>query len=234
LQASLFGYVEVDHPLVSPAKQRSMKRKTAEVDARVGELRRELRALEQPYRDRLLPAKYAKFPQNVQDAIAVPEAQRTPGQSLLAGQVIRGVTVSPDEIDRVMKPEDLKEKRRLNENIAQVERTRPKPIPVAAGITDGGLPVHAGWPRRRAAPGKGVKREAIEGTFLFRGPGRYQTPPSYFLIRGDVNSKGPPMQPGFIEAITSGNPPVELPPASGQTSGRRRALAEWLVSPDNH
>jgi hypothetical protein len=41
------------------------------------------------------------------------------------------------------------------------------------------------------------------------------------------------MRPGFVSAITYGNPPVELPPASGQTSGRRRALAEWLVSPDN-
>ncbi len=60
-----------------------------------------------------------------------------------------------------------------------------------------------------------------------------KTPPSYFLIRGDSNSKGPQMQPGFIKVITYGNPPVELPPASGHTSGRRLALAEWLVSPDN-
>ena len=199
----------------------------------MGELRQVLRALEQPYRDRLLPAKYAKFPQNVQDAIATPEARRTPGQALLAGQVIRGVTVSSDEIDRVMKPEDLKEKRRLSAEIAEVERTRPKPIPVAAGITDGDYRFTPDGPGDEPAPGKGVKREAIEGSFLFHGPGRYQTPPSYFLIRGDVNSKGPRMQPGFIKVITYGNPPVELPPASGQTSGRRRALAEWLVSPDN-
>jgi hypothetical protein len=33
--------------------------------------------------------------------------------------------------------------------------------------------------------------------------------------------------------ITYGNPPVEDPPANGRTSGRRRALAEWLGSPDN-
>ena len=28
-------------------------------------------------------------------------------------------------------------------------------------------------------------------------------------------------------------PPTEMPPANGRTSGRRRALAEWLVSKDN-
>ena len=41
------------------------------------------------------------------------------------------------------------------------------------------------------------------------------------------------MQPGFVTVATLGNPPVEIPPPSGHTSGRRRALAEWLVSPDN-
>src|SRR5439155_4082825 len=32
---------------------------------------------------------------------------------------------------------------------------------------------------------------------------------------------------------TYGNPPIEMPPADGRTSGRRRALAEWLASPSN-
>ncbi len=78
-----------------------------------------------------------------------------------------------------------------------------------------------------------MKHEATEGSFLFKGPGRYQAPPSYFLIRGDTESRGSLMKPGFVSVITYGNPPVEDPPANGQTSGRRRALAEWLGSPEN-
>src|SRR6185295_10199896 len=39
--------------------------------------------------------------------------------------------------------------------------------------------------------------------------------------------------PGFVTAATYGNPPTEIPPADGHTSGRRRALAEWLTSPQN-
>ena len=58
-------------------------------------------------------------------------------------------------------------------------------------------------------------------------------PPSYFLIRGDVESHGSLMKPGFIEVITYGNPPTEIPRADGRTSGRRRALAEWIASPEN-
>ena len=41
------------------------------------------------------------------------------------------------------------------------------------------------------------------------------------------------MQPGFVSVVTYGNPPAELPPSTPHTSGRRLALAEWLVSPDN-
>jgi hypothetical protein len=233
LQASLFGSVEADLPLTSAGEALAYETKTAEINARVNEIRQKIRTLENPYRDKLLPAKYKRFPQNVQDAIAVPEAQRTPGQQLLASQVIRTVSVSSSEIDRIMKPEDLAEKRRLDAQIAAINKERPKPIPVAMGMTDGDYRFTPDGPGDEPAPGKGVKREAIEGSYLHTGPARYQVPPAYLLIRGDVNSRGPEMKPGFVSVITYGNPPVELPPASGHTSGRRRAMAEWLVSPEN-
>jgi hypothetical protein len=71
------------------------------------------------------------------------------------------------------------------------------------------------------------------GSYLHTGPGRYQVPPSHLLIRGDPFSKGPLMKPGFLTVATYGDPPTELPPPEGRTSGRRRALAEWLSSPEN-
>ena len=104
---------------------------------------------------------------------------------------------------------------------------------MAMGITDGDYRFTPDGPGDEPAPGKGVKSDVKEGSFLHKGPGRYEAPPSYFLIRGDVNSHGSEMQPGFVTVATTGNPPVEIPPPSGHTSGRRRALAEWLVSPDN-
>jgi hypothetical protein len=41
------------------------------------------------------------------------------------------------------------------------------------------------------------------------------------------------MKPGFIEVITLGNPPTEIPRPDGHTSGRRLALAQWIASPQN-
>ena len=71
------------------------------------------------------------------------------------------------------------------------------------------------------------------GPYLHKGPGRYEVPPSYFLIRGDADSHGSLMKPGFIEVITYGTPPTEIPRPDGHTSGRRLALAQWIASRQN-
>jgi hypothetical protein len=71
------------------------------------------------------------------------------------------------------------------------------------------------------------------GSYLHKGPAPYETPPSYLLIRGDVQSPGPRMQPGFIEVLTRGNPPTSIPRPDGRTSGRRLALARWIASREN-
>jgi hypothetical protein len=104
---------------------------------------------------------------------------------------------------------------------------------MAMSVTDGDYRFTPDGPGDEPAPGKGIKREAIEGSFLHTGSKPYQAPPSYFLIRGDVESRGSVMKPGFVSVITYGDPPTELPPADGHSSGRRRALAEWLTSPGN-
>ena len=56
------------------------------------------------------------------------------------------------------------------------------------------------------------------GKFLELGPGKgnYKTPPSFFLLRGDPDSKAYPTKPGFLTVLTKGNPPSELPPADGR------------------
>jgi hypothetical protein len=104
---------------------------------------------------------------------------------------------------------------------------------MAMGVTDGDYRFTPDGPGDEPALGKGKKQEAIEGSYLHTGPSPYKVPPSHFMIRGDVNSPGPETHPGFVKVITYGNPPTELPPPTPHTSGRRLALAEWLVSREN-
>jgi hypothetical protein len=233
LQATLFGVVEVDHPLVPPAEAAAYRAATSRIDAEVKQLRGEIAAIEQPYRAKLLPAKYTRFPKNVQEAIATPEAQRTPGQVLLANQVIRTVSVSPSEIDRIITPADAQRRQALQAEITKLDSQRPAPIPMAMGITDGDYRYTPDGAGDEPAPGKGVKQLATGGSFLHTGEGRYEAPPSHFLHHGDIANKGSVMKPGFVTVASSAETPVEMPPANGHTSGRRRALAEWLVSSEN-
>src|SRR5439155_13989952 len=177
---------------------------------------------------------YKQFPEHVQRAIAKPERERTAGEQLLAQQVIEQVNVSGRTVDRVLTPEQAARKKALADQIAAIDKERPKPLPVADIVTDGDYRFAPnadgddviGCPKCRIS-------DATSGSFLHTGPGRYHAPPSYFLIRGDANAKGSLMKPGFVTVATYGNPPTEMPPADGRTSGRRRALAEWLASPSN-
>ena len=232
-QAALFGYVEVDHPLVPREQAEQYRRQVEAVDAKLTPLRDQIRELERPYKDVLLKQKYKKFPANIQEAINTPEAQRTPGQVLLANQIVRTVSVSSSEIARLMKPEELALRSKLAAEMTSIEKTRPRPVPVAMGVTDGDYRYTPDGAGDEPAPGKGIRRELAAGSFLHSGKGEYKVPPSYFLHHGDVSSPGSVMQPGFLTVATYGNPPTAIPPPSGRTSGRRRALAEWLGSGEN-
>jgi hypothetical protein len=234
LEATFFGYVETTHPLVPRAEAEAYEKKVKEIDARQTLLKAEIKKIEAPYEAQLRQEAYKRFPEQVQRAIAKPEHERTPGEQLLAQQVIEQVNVGGRAFDRVMTPEEAARKKSLTDRIAALDKERPAPIPVAEMVTDGDYrfaPDGAGdevigCPKCRTA-------DATAGSFLHTGPGRYQVPPSYFLIRGDANAKGSPMKPGFVTVATHGNPPTEMPPADGHTSGRRRALAEWLASSEN-
>ena len=176
----------------------------------------------------------ARFTDEIYRAAAKPEGERTPGERLLAVQVFEAVNAPAAEIDKALSPEDLATKRDLQAQIAALEKERPPALPMAEIVTDGDYrfsPLGEGdevvsCPKCRIPP-------PFPGSYLHKGPARYETPPSYLLVRGDPESRGPQMQPGFVQVATYGNPPTVIPRADGRTSGRRLALAKWIGSPDN-
>src|SRR3954465_2767251 len=234
-EASLFGYVETDVPLAPQAEAAAYLAKNQNIDAKIDRLKAESERIERPYRDRLqLEQVKARFPENVVQVLAKPEHDRTPGETLLATQVLKAASVSGAAVDRVLTPEDSVRKKALSAQVTALTADRPAPLPMAEIVTDGDY---------RSSP-LGEGDDTINcpkcpvpvpgaGPYLHQGPGRYQAPPSYFLIRGDVERPGSQMTPGFIEAITNGNPPTEIPRPDGRTSGRRLALAQWIASPQN-
>jgi mono/diheme cytochrome c family protein len=64
---------------------------------------------------------------------------------------------------------------------------------------------------------------------------RKDVPKTFLLLRGNLRTPGPEVQPGFIASLVGGKvspAPITLP-ADGKTTGRRTALANWIASKDN-
>ena len=59
--------------------------------------------------------------------------------------------------------------------------------------------------------------------------------PAHLLLRGNLLTPGPEVQPGFVASLTGveEKPAAITPPAKRDTTGRRSALANWIASADN-
>ena len=238
LAAAINGWVETEVPLAPKAEAEAYLKANKEIDAKVEALRDKISAIEKPYRDQLR-AEYIKkeYPENVQRAVFKPEAERTPGEQLLATQVLTGGGGgTEEELAKLMTASEMAQKTELNSQIQALEKQRPAPLPMAEIITDGDwrfAPMGRGdetigCPKCRLPP-----PDRPNGTFLHEGSGKYEPPPTHFLIRGDPESKGSLMKPAFPMVMTHGNPVTEIPRPDGRTSGRRLALAEWIGSEQN-
>jgi hypothetical protein len=235
LEASLFGYVETTYPLAPRPEAEAYQKKMDEIDAQEKSLKAEIKALEAPVFQRLMAeAVRTKFPSNIREAFEKPEKDRTEGERLLVAQIPDAFVFDPLPVDKNLSPEDAARKKALREKIAELEKQRPKPIPMAEIATDGD---YRSTPEGRGDETIGCPQcripDPTAGPFVTTGDNKYKIPPSYLLLRGDPDTKGVLMKPGFVTVATYGNPPTEIPPADGHTSGRRRALAEWLVSTEN-
>ena len=62
------------------------------------------------------------------------------------------------------------------------------------------------------------------------GPNYPISPTTYVLVSGDPKQRGELVEPAFLSGATGSDQPIDL---DGVRESRRRALAEWIVSPQN-
>jgi hypothetical protein len=134
--------------------------------------------------------------------------------------------------------EDEKKRAALQTEIAALEKEMPKPPLAVEGVRDGDYRLAPDGPGDGPAPGKTYRPEYddLNATYLPR-PG-YQVPKVHFGANGLVvedDNKAPVVEPGFLTVLAKGTERVTHPPARTDfvSSGRRRALAEWIASPEN-
>ena len=111
-------------------------------------------------------------------------------------------------------------------------------MPVAEGVRDGDYRLTPDGPGDEPLPGKGDRfNYGVECCFLPQPGQPFEVPPVYFGANGmDVaeDQKSFVVEPGYLKVLAGSAAKVADAPGNGYlSSGRRRALAEWIASPDN-
>jgi len=257
--ASFWPYVDVDRPLATQAQVDENERIKNEITQQIAPLRAEINQIERPYREKEQQAKndetLKRLPEDIRAAVETPEDKRTAGQKLLVSQLRLELPpddaadlVPPDDPNgvyaraaRLIKVSDADDARRgqLLDKIRGLEQRRPAPLPVADGVRDGDYWLTPDGFGDANLPGNG--RFVYGKTCCFvPAPGQqYEPPPLYFAANGAdfaADAKNPEMKPGFLTVLVNGTKPATAHPPNRPdypTSGRRRALAEWIASKDN-
>jgi hypothetical protein len=233
MAAIFFPYIDYDHPLVPGEQAAAYEARKSEIEAQIKPLREQVDAIMEPYVEARFQELLKTFPEDVQLAVKTPVEERTPGQKLLAEQVLsvrdrgrRGIQLSEADREKV----DA-----LNGRVRELRKHLPDPLPVAAGIRDGDYRFTPDGPGDTPVPGTTAKRIKVDfdGSFVPRPSKPYEPPPLYYPPLGEPG-EGQVIEPGFL-AVMSGGGPAVIPQsrAAKLSSGRRLALADWLVSDDN-
>ncbi len=248
-----YSYVNYDHPLVPKADADAYTAKTKEVGREIGKLMIEVAKIEAPYKEKQFQESVNKLPEDLQIAIRTPDEKRTPGQKLIAAQFIRGNEQDPDQIaqalfsgrpmPRMKVGDEDKEKRQvLLDQVKELQKQMPKAPPLAEGIRDGDFRLTPDGPGDEPLPGKGNRFDYGRECCFIPEPGqkeKFEVPEVHFGANGQVveeDMKAGVVEPGYLKVLVDAKqPPISHVPNRTDyvTSGRRRALAEWIVSPEN-
>ncbi len=138
-----------------------------------------------------------------------------------------------------LSPEDEAKRSALRVKIAEIEKRLPDPLPVADGVRDGDYRLTPDGLGDSTIPGTGRPTYDVKCCYIPEPGQKFQVPPLYFAAAGDdikANASTFPVEPGFLSVLVKGTPPPATHPPNRSdytTSGRRRALAEAIASPDN-
>jgi mono/diheme cytochrome c family protein len=206
IQAVFSSTRPLSFPLVPQNEVDANKAATDKITQLERPLRRDKTALEAQYRKRLMDEIIAQLPDYMQAAWRTPAAERTEGQKLNVQQIER--TLTNDTLaHQITDPQIM---------ALMPEAERRKDEELTAQL---------------AALAK-QKPEPFAAAMAMTDSGR-TAQPSYLLLRGAIDARGPQMSPGVLSVVAAKGYDFPAPPEGAQSTWRRRGFAEWVASPGN-
>jgi hypothetical protein len=143
LQAFFAGVrAKDDYLLVSDAEKAEYERKLAIWKEKTKEIRAQIEQLEAPVAKKIYDDEFIKYPPQVQEAVKMSPDQRGPMEWLMFYKASWLLDSKTDEdgngIGKRMKGEPRKQWDELRAKLAAFDDIKPRPLPIASGITDVG------------------------------------------------------------------------------------------------
>jgi cytochrome c553 len=192
MQAIFFPYQKAERILVSKEEEAVYKTRNKEIDEQVKPYNQKIAAIEKPVREKLLNEKVEFHVRLAEMSNGFEGKTKEQYREEVAGRFAKDVKLQPEEIEALLSPEDLKARKALQAEIDTINKSRPKLLPAAMGVTDAADPGQAYLLKRGDWRNKG---EAVR-------PGLPQ------VLTGDVslNPKAPRRQ--LAEWIVSPDNPL--------------------------
>ena len=201
-----------DYSIASPEEKAMHASVSAETEARLSLVRRAVDSIERTYKLKLLKDKLAKLPADVRKALETDPEERSAFQEDLLAKNANMMTIEPKAIAAAMTDSDRKLWTERRREMESVRKEAPAQLPTAIGMTEpGGEPAAV-----------------------------------HLLFKGNLLNPGEAVAPGFLSVLCSGSPDLNTcecdknkqeksasAESERKSSGRRRALAEWLTRDDN-
>ena len=184
---------------ISLPERAAIDRHNAELDAKIGEVNRQLDELRRPYREQLVEKKLQNVPEaeraEMKAALKVPPDQRSEAQKRLAAKYEGSLAASNEEIAAILSDEHKRAVETANTGIANLNKERESYGKIQALYDVGEAP---------------VTHRLVGGNFETPGA---ETTPGAIQVLCDATSTAALAEPTHFPG----------------TSGRRLALAHWLT-----
>jgi hypothetical protein len=206
LQAFFAGAQHTETPIHSPEEQACFDAESKRIKALMKPLEEAKAKLEEPYTNRLQQAKEAALTTREREIRAIPKEQRTPEEARLFEGISVALKVTWEEIAEEVShhPADRSAREAIKRQLHELELKMPAPPARAMSMMEDGKPL----------------------------------PETPILRRGDVKSKREVVLPAppsvLLRAMDGGDSfNVSTSAVDPKHSGRRKALARWLVAREN-
>jgi mono/diheme cytochrome c family protein len=201
IQAVFFPTRSWERPLVGDAEQAAHRAEVKKIDALQAPIRKQIREVEQPFRDAIIARRKAALPEYMLAALNTPEDKRTEGQKLNVIQVNKSLdNIRDEDLEAEMSLPARARRDLLLAQVRDLERQKPE-LPTAMSIReDGPTPRPSYFLHRGNLGQKGSQMAPGVLSVATHGEYKYPAPPP--------DAKSSHRRRGFAEWLASPDNPL--------------------------